>query len=261
MGWLFGCLFMFTLGGCSLPESQQEQEALSDGAPVHGLAAHEVSDAVPRPDPLLLAGNISPYTVDGVKYHVLPSAAGYREEGVASWYGTLFHGRKTSNGEDYDLYQPTAAHRTLPIPSYVRVTHLGNGRSIVVRVNDRGPFHSERIIDLSYAAAVRLGFAEQGTAPVRVEAIDVAGVDDRRSNPQGQYRYLQLGAFANAAAAQRLRAEVAALVPLPVFVSPVDVGGSRLNRVRVGPASNGEELQRLRDVLLARGYSPGQPLP
>lgn len=253
---------MFGMGGCSLPESQRDTDpAQRDGPPVYQLAAHEVVDAVPRPDPLLLAGNITPYTVDGVQYHVLPSTAGYLEEGVASWYGTLFHGRKTSNGEDYDLYQATAAHRTLPIPSYVRVTHLGNGRSIVVRVNDRGPFHSERIIDLSYAAAVKLGFAEQGTAAVRVEAIEVAGVDDRRSNPGGDYRYLQLGAFANATAAEQLRREVEALVPLPVFVTPVDVGGNRLNRVRVGPATNGEELLRLRELLLARGFSPGQPLP
>jgi rare lipoprotein A len=259
MGWLFGCLFMFTFGGCTLPESDPAQA--QDGAPAYALAAHEVIDAVPRPDPVLLAGNISPYTVDGVEYQVLESAAGYSEQGIASWYGTKFHGRKTSNGEDYDLFRPTAAHRTLPIPSYVRVTHLGNGRSIVVRVNDRGPFHSERIIDLSYAAAVKLGFAEQGTAPVRVEAIEVAGVDDRRGKPQGEYRYLQLGAFANASAAQRLRQEVSALVALPVFITPVDVGGNRLNRVRVGPASNGEELERLRQLLLARGYSPGQPLP
>ena len=107
-------------------------------------------DAVPRADPILEAGNRSPYTVNGRSYRVLENHSGYRERGIASWYGTKFHGQKTSNGEIFDLYQATAAHKTLPIPSYVRVTNELNGRSVVLRVNDRGPFHSDRVIDLSY---------------------------------------------------------------------------------------------------------------
>jgi len=252
------CLLLFALGGCS--GSEPRPASHKDGAPERSISPQQVLDAIPRPDPILRAGNTSPYKVSGVEYTVLDSASGYREEGIASWYGTKFHGRKTSNGEDYDLYLATAAHRSLPIPSYVRVTNLDNGKSMVVRVNDRGPFHAERLIDLSYGAAVRLGFVDQGTAPVRIEALDVAGVDDRRESGTG-YRYLQLGAFASLAAADSLRAAVADVVSVPVTVSPVEMSGKRLSRVRVGPMKDGRQLSEIRKLLLARGFNPGQPLP
>jgi rare lipoprotein A len=113
--------------------------------------------------------------VFGKQYRVMPTAAGYREQGTASWYGVKFHGRPTSSGERYDMYRLTAAHKSLPIPTYVRVTNLDNQKSTVVRVNDRGPFHEHRIIDLSYAGAVKLGFADRGTARVLVEVVDSAG--------------------------------------------------------------------------------------
>jgi rare lipoprotein A len=256
--WAVGCLLIASLVGCSSSDPRPAWQ--DDGAPAQAIAAEQVPDAVPRADPILRAGNTSPYEVAGITYEVLPSASGYREEGIASWYGTKFHGRKTSNGEEYDLYLPTAAHRSLPIPSYVRVTNLDNGRSMVVRVNDRGPFHAERLIDLSYGAAVRLGFVDRGTAPVRIEAIEVAGVDDLRDS-SGKYRYLQLGAFSSAAAADSLRAAVAEVVPVPVTVTPVDREGQRLNRVRVGPLADGRQLTEVRQLLLTRGFTPGQPLP
>jgi len=249
---------MVGLGGCTGSEPRPAWQ--DDAAPAKTIAPAQVPDAVPRPDPILRAGNTSPYEVAGVEYTVLSTASGYREDGVASWYGTKFHGRKTSNGEDYDLYLPTAAHRRLPIPSYARVTNLDNGKSMIVRVNDRGPFHAERLIDLSYAAAVRLGFVNRGTAPVRVEALEIAGVDDRRDSV-GRYRYLQLGAFASPAAADNLRAAVAEVVPVPVTVSPVEMSGKRLNRVRVGPLADGRQLSQVRQLLLTRGFSPGQALP
>ena len=255
---LAACLVLLGLAGCSGSEPRPVWQG--DGAPEQAIAPEQVADAVPRPDPILGAGNTSPYEVAGEQYRVLASAAGYREDGIASWYGTKFHGRKTSNGEDYDLYLPTAAHRSLPIPSYVRVTNLDNGKSMVVRVNDRGPFHSERIIDLSYAAAVRLGFVDKGTAPVRIEAIEVAGVDDRRGSG-GDYRYLQLGAFSSPDAADSLRAAVAGIVSVPVTVTPVEMSGKLLSRVRVGPVANDRQLSEVRQLLLARGFSPGQPLP
>src|SRR5262249_32689194 len=116
--------------------------------------------------------NKTPYSVLGKTYYVMPDAASYREYGKASWYGTKFQGQPTSSGEPYDMYKLTAAHRNLPIPSYVRVTNLDNHKSAIVRVNDRGPFHSERLIDLSYAGAVKLGFADVGTARVMVEVVD-----------------------------------------------------------------------------------------
>jgi rare lipoprotein A len=129
-----------------------------------------VLEAVPRDEPLLVHAN-RPYTVMGVSYTPQTHPPTYRARGTASWYGKKFHGRRTSSGERYDMYAMTAAHPTLPIPSYVRVTHLGNGRSVVVRVNDRGPFLHRRLIDLSYAAAHKLGYISMGTAPVEVERV------------------------------------------------------------------------------------------
>lgn len=247
------------LAACSGSEPRVGWE--NDGPPLASISAEDVVDAVPRADPVLRAGNTSPYEVNGKVYTVLPTAAGYRAEGIASWYGTKFHGNRTANGEIFDLYLPTAAHRQLPIPSYVRVTNLSNQRTVVVRVNDRGPFHAERIIDLSYAAAVKLGMAENGTAPVRVETVSMAGVDDRRHAGNGSYRYLQLGAFASERTASDLRDAVAALVSVPVTVSAVDVGGRRLSRVRLGPVDDDLELRRLRKMLENRGYTPGLALP
>jgi peptidoglycan lytic transglycosylase len=232
-----------------------------DAAPLEVIAAQDVADAVPRADPILSAGNKSPYTVNGVSYTIMADARSYRERGLASWYGTKFHGHKTSNGEIYDLYQPSAAHKTLPIPSYVRVTNLENGRDIIVRVNDRGPFHSDRIIDLSYAAAVKLGYMEQGTASVEVEALNIAGVDDRRGSIDGDYRFLQVGAFGEQLSAQRLQAELAPKLSVPVVVSPVQSGQNLLYRVRVGPVTDGASLAQLQAQLEELGYNRGQPLP
>ncbi|TGD74378.1 septal ring lytic transglycosylase RlpA family protein [Mangrovimicrobium sediminis] len=233
----------------------------SDAAPLRVLTPEEVADAVPRADPILAAGNHSPYTVSGKTYRILDNHAGYRERGIASWYGAKFDGHETSNGEIFDVYAPSAAHRTLPIPVYARVTNLDNGRSVIVRVNDRGPFHSERLIDLSYAAAVKLGFDQRGTAPVEVEVVSIAGVDDRRDAPGGHYRYLQLGAFGSADSAQRLRSQVQAFVQVPVEISEVDVNGDILYRVRLGPVADGEQLALLQQQLRDGGYPAGQPLP
>lgn len=232
-----------------------------DFAPLEPISQEEVSDASLRPDPILPFGNASPYTVNGVSYEVLNDYKGYRERGIASWYGGKFTGYKTSNGETYDLYKPSAAHKSLPIPTYARVTNLENGRSVVVRVNDRGPFHSERLIDLSYAAAVKLGYMEKGTARVEVEVIEVAGVEDRRDPVYGDYRFIQIGAFGEESTARALQAELQDLVSAPVFVSAADVDGQPLFRVRVGPAQNEKHFLALRQQLLDSGYQSGQPVP
>lgn len=154
-----------------------------DGAPPRKLDPAAIKDAVPRREPITNAGNKSPYTVLGQTYVLLPSAKGYRATGIASWYGTKFHGQSTSNGDSYDLYGMTAAHKTLPIPTYVLVTNLENNKQAIVRVNDRGPFVSNRLIDLSYAAAVKLGYADKGTAFVEVAAIDVDNWPPRATPP------------------------------------------------------------------------------
>ena len=245
---------MVLLVGCG-------SQDVDDGAPLHAVGPDDVADAVPRADPILSSGNASPYQVNGVEYHVLSDYQGYRERGVASWYGTRFHGRQTSNGEIFDLYAATAAHKSLPIPCYVEVTNQQNGRSIIVRVNDRGPFHGDRLIDLSYGAAVKLGFAEQGTTPVEVRLVDVAGVDDRRLISGDRYRYLQVGAFGNQQAALQLRDRLLAQLAAPVEVSPVQADGAMLYRVRIGPVEDNTELEAMQKLLEQRGYGTGQQLP
>ncbi len=232
-----------------------------DSAPLRPISQDEVFDAIPQADPILRFGNVSPYVIDGVTYNVLEDYRDYREQGTASWYGAKFSGHKTSNGELYDLYQPSAAHKTLPIPSYARVTNLENGKSIVVRVNDRGPFHSDRIIDLSYAAAVKLGYMEQGTAQVEVEVMEVVGVEDRRDPLYGNYRYLQLGAFGREASAQTLVEALKPLLTAEVFVSAVESDGTLLYRVRVGPVDDKSHLLAVQQQLQDSGYDAGQPLP
>lgn len=218
-------------------------------------------DAVPQPDPLLLAGNATPYQVLGKTYQVMASADAYQEQGIASWYGMKFQGRPTANGEIFDVYAPTAAHRSLPIPSYVRVTNLNNDRSVVLRVNDRGPFHPDRFIDLSYGAAVQLGFAEQGTTSVLVEAINLAGVDDRRSLSGATYRFLQLGAYQSEETATELAQAVQQRWGYPVSIDPVDAGGARVHRVRVGPFEHSAALEQASSRLIAGGYGPLQRIP
>ena len=249
------------LSACSAPPVTKTSPEVSDSAPLRPIAAADVADAVPRADPILAAGNKSPYTVLGVSYDILDDARNYREKGIASWYGTKFNGHKTSNGEIFDLYKATAAHKTLPIPSYALVTNLNNGKSVVVRVNDRGPFHADRLIDLSYGAAVKLGYMAQGTAPVEVEILNIAGVDDRRNSVGGSYRYLQLGAFGAEASAQQLRTQLQGLMSAPVTISPVQSGDKLLYRVRIGPVSSGEELLEVQQTLKDNGHNNAQALP
>lgn len=208
--------------------------------------ASKIPDAVPRVEPITKAGNKSPYNVFGKTYHVLPTAKGYSEKGTASWYGSKFHGRNTSNGEVYNMYAMTAAHKTLPIPSYAKVTNLQNGKAVIVRINDRGPFHGSRIIDLSWAAANKLGYANIGTAKVQVEAIDPAryqrntveapSIEHQQLLPAGTY--LQVGAFDQLKLADELRQRVTQLVAPAVKVQHQD----RLYKVFVGPFQNQNEM-------------------
>jgi rare lipoprotein A len=162
---------LYTAGGLYAP-------GVADSAPPMAVDVSNIPEPTPRREPKSRYGNRESYTVLGRTYRVLRSAEGYEERGIASWYGYKFHGRHTSSRERYDMCAFTAAHKTLPLPSYVRVTNLDNGRSIVVRVNDRGPFHQGRIIDLSYAAATRLDMKQAGTA--RVEVTALMGPDDTR---------------------------------------------------------------------------------
>jgi rare lipoprotein A len=215
-----------------------------------------VPDAVPRPEPRSRNGNPPFYDVFGKRYYLLSSSIGYWERGVASWYGPGFHEVRTSTGEPYDMYAMTAAHKTLPLPAYVRVTNLQNGRSIVVRVNDRGPFVGNRIIDLSYTAAAKLDMLRHGTAMVEVRAIDpstpAAAVP--AAAPAGTL-YVQAGAFADPANAQRLAEKLRGGGYGTVFVRDDQIAGRRMYRVRIGPVPDVAEFDRVVGALAQAGIN------
>jgi len=196
---------ILALAGCgSTPPVKQASTSpkgggyyLDDGpeaSPPANLDA--VPDAVPRDEPLHRFANRT-YVVLGNSYTPQTTRRAYSAEGVASWYGRRFHGKKTASGEKYDMYAMTAAHPTLPIPSYARVTALNSGKSVVVRINDRGPFHSSRIIDLSYTAAYKLGYLGRGSARVRVESLDPAASDTQGKAPAEESSF-RVGALSRA---------------------------------------------------------------
>ena len=229
-----------------------------DGAPKSTVDLSQVRDAEPRVERYSRYGNPPSYVVNGRRYHTLSSSRGYRERGIASWYGQKFHGRRTSSREVYDMYAMTAAHKTLPLPTYARVTNLENGRQVVVRINDRGPFHANRIIDLSYTAASRLGILERGTGLVQVEAIEpesapaeVASLE--RFPSKALDLYLQVGAFASRDNAMRLKQRVSVLAQAPVQISELVHERESLYRVRLGPLSDVEQADQLVERLAQLG--------
>ncbi|GAA0791357.1 septal ring lytic transglycosylase RlpA family protein [Marinobacterium sediminicola] len=252
------------LGGCASNDNAGRYSIKQDRGPDGAVDLSRVPDAVPRSEPPSRWGNKSPYTVLGKRYQVLPSAEGYRQRGVASWYGKKFHGHTTSNGEIYDMYQMSAAHKSLPLPSYVRVTNLDNGRQVVVRVNDRGPFHEGRIIDLSYAAAYRLDMLGKGTARVEVEAITpgaklMTAAYGRSGVPAEQAaitgRTLQVAALSSVQGAETLASELRTLLNEPVQVVHAERDGRTLYRVRLGPLTGTHTLNWLLQQLSQAGYS------
>lgn len=200
-------------------------------------------DAVPRVEPRSKYGNMKTYEVFGKRYYVLSSSKGFKQKGIASWYGKKFHGRKTSSGEIYDMYAMTAAHKTLPLPTYVEVKNLSNGKKAVVRVNDRGPFHDNRIIDLSYTAALKLGLAQAGTGLVEVRAIDPrsysrggAPIRSGGRPPKSERTdfYIQVGAFANHDSAKKLKSKLAPLKQR-IRIERAKVNRNTVYRVQIGP--------------------------
>ncbi len=220
-----------------------------------------VPDAVPRVEPRSPYGNPPFYDVFGKRYYVRATSAGYDERGVASWYGPGFYEERTSTHEPYDMYAMTAAHKTLPLPCYVRVTNLQNGRSVVVRVNDRGPFVANRIIDLSYTAAAKLGMLQKGTAMVEVRAIDpasptAAAQTAAAPKPAGAAAtalFIQTGAFADPANADRLLRKLRGNGYTDAFVRADEIGGRRLYRVRIGPVKDVDDYDRIVGALARIG--------
>jgi len=265
------------LGGCASGPFQR-----GDGAPDVHVNIAAIHDPIPHREPLSQMGNPATYVVNGKTYKTLKSSKGFVQRGIASWYGTKFHGRLTSNGENYNMYAMTAAHKTLPLPTYVEVTNLDNGRHVIVRVNDRGPFHEGRIIDLSYAAAIKLGINKHGTGRVEIRAIDpdhptthrlaaqqpaakpatppaspvvAAAPATAAADSSGHNLYLQVGAFSSRLNAENLRRRLAQMAHSPVHIFPGGAPGQPVYRVRIGPLANDQEAEQLSSRLVNQGIS------
>ena len=239
-----------------------------DGPPARGAGAAVPPAGTPRPEPLSRYGNGPIYEVLGKSYRVMESSAGYNERGVASWYGKKFHGRLTSNREVYNMYAMTAAHKTLPLPTWIEVRNLRNNRTVVVRVNDRGPFVHNRIIDLSYGAALELDMVEDGTSMVEVRVLNfdepagdrpvriveprtapVAAAPDRSGNDI----FVQVGAFGSRDNAERREAMLRQNGIGPVDILADTSRRAALYRVQIGPVANVFEYDRIVDQLAAIG--------
>lgn len=271
--WIIVMAILVPLAGCvTHMRPSSTTVVLKDGAPDEDMDVTHLADAIPREELIRNAGNKTPYTVLGKTYHVNFNTQGFAQTGYASWYGKKFHGNKTSNGEIYDMFAMTAAHKTLAIPSYVRVTNLENGLTVVVRVNDRGPFHDGRVIDLSYAAAKKLGFHNKGTAKVHVEVVapntpapvQVASASSATAPvtlppatggaatlpaaaPGTPMTYLQLGAFSKHESASALVNKISAATGARVQVRQEPARS--LYKVVIGPILDNFELLNLRQKL------------
>lgn len=238
-----------------------------DRGPAQAMDLSGTPDAIPRYEPRSKYGNPPSYEVLGRTYTVMQSSKGYREQGIASWYGQKFHGRKTSSGEIYNMYAMTAAHKSLPLPTYVRVTNLDNRRSIIVKVNDRGPFHEQRLIDLSYAAASKLGIAENGTGSVEVLALEPGQASETKASatpapsptlPEGKQLYIQVGAFISRTNAERMSRELARDTLPPVRIHTSQISDRPVYRVRIGPIASVEEADRLAQGFIRQGVGNPQ---
>ena len=292
--WLVVSAVLVLVGCASSPTSapagtdhSSRYTITQDRAPTGNFDVSGLSDAVPVYQAPVRAGNKSTYTVWGKHYSVLDSNDGYVARGTASWYGEKFHGHKTSNGETFDMYQMSAAHKSLRIPGYARVTNLDNGRTVIVRVNDRGPFHGDRLIDLSYAAAKKLGYQSHGTARVEVASITVKPdgnmfIADQPFAPDGQPAaqqqvpsasavekadavnngqdasgglFVQLGSFSSRDPAEKLQVRAKSVLSNPVRVRAVDTASGRFHRVQVGPFQDEGSARKTQSLLEARGFS------
>lgn len=203
----------------------------------------QIKETKPVKEAISRYGNPTEYRVAGHRYEVMENSSGYKTRGVASWYGTKFHKQRTSSGEPYDMYVMSAAHKTLPLPSYIKVKNLDNGKTAIVRVNDRGPFHGNRLIDLSYAAAVKLGIFPRGTANVEIETL-------KGYANQARY-YLQAGAFNTHALAKTLKDKLAKMTSSPVFIEQYQ----NHYIVRIGPFTKKANVDSLKNQLAQKGIS------
>tara|TARA_Y100001935_G_scaffold242853_1_gene233688 strand:- start:9948 stop:10751 length:804 start_codon:yes stop_codon:yes gene_type:complete len=247
-------IFLISMVGCSAIKVNKIRDSAPSGYP----DLSHVPNATPKVEPIAKANQRS-YKIFGKYYKPMKSSKGYSETGIASWYGKKFHGNKTANGEIYDMYAMTAAHKLLPLPTYVEIENLTNGKIIVVRVNDRGPFHGNRIIDLSYAAASKIGMLKKGTALVRVKAIDpneatyigeIKPLKDRiESEAYDKLMFIQLGAFQNPMNALNLQEAVRSKLNIHVFIESQD----QKHRVKIGPIKSVTKKNKIVQSLIRMG--------
>jgi rare lipoprotein A len=292
VNFLFIALFFSFLYGCSTVKK--------DGPPSFYVDETKIPDAVPKKEPRSKYGNLASYRVFGKTYHVMSSSKNYEEQGTASWYGTKFHAQRTSNGERYNMLAMTAAHKTLPLPTYVQVTNLRNGKKIIVKVNDRGPFEGNRLIDLSYVAAKKLGMLGHGTTYVDVKAIDPLKYDRNtlerttytndfyltrngvKTSPAREVThaaptvlhyantapsashsksvYLQVGAFKNKMLAEQMKKRLSAMFGSPVTVTRLASDKKQLYRVQIGPIKDSATANHISQRLKAVGLNTKRTL-
>ncbi len=211
-----------------------------DGPPVHDIDVSRIPNATPHVEPKSKYGNPNSYVVKGKRYYPKKSSVGFKETGMASWYGTRFDKKLTSSREPYDMFGMTAAHKTLPLPTYLKVTNLENGRQVIVKVNDRGPFYDDRIIDLSYTAAKKLGVYPKGTAKVKIEAIDPQKKTTAKAKKSHTF-YIQAGAFKSLDHARKFRGQLNALTGYNVKIRKTKSDGGPWYLVQVGPIDGVKE--------------------
>ncbi|MCF6282205.1 MAG: septal ring lytic transglycosylase RlpA family protein [Candidatus Polarisedimenticolaceae bacterium] len=244
------CLISLPLlfAGCSKSRYSQKHDSAPKGEDIDFAA---IADATPKAEPLSRYGNPLTYVVRGKRYYRLTSSEGYSEQGLASWYGTKFHGHRTSSGEPFDMYAMTAAHKTLPLPTYARVTNLNNGRTVIVKINDRGPFHDDRIIDLSYAAAGKLGILSNGTGRVEVIALSSNATPAEKH----QHHLVQVGAFQTRSNAIALKRKLIRTINHETHIISASTDHGLIFRVRIGPFSSEEAARSLNQQLISDGIA------
>ena len=269
---LITVIFLLLISACSqkrqskVPKNTGRYAIKNDVAPLSpDFNVGDVEQWNIQPEAKSRYGNHSPYVVFGKTYYLVDSKQGFEQTGTASWYGKKFHGHKTSNMEIFDMYKMTAAHRTLPLPSYVEVTNLDNHKKVIVRVNDRGPFKSKRIIDLSWAAAKALDYDTKGLARVHIRLIQAPDnnkvVQLNHHQPAKKdnteitgMKFLQVGAFAEKHKALQIASQLSRLVLLPVHVTNT-LASTPLYRVRIGPLSEDENIIDIIQKVHAKGFA------
>ncbi|MEZ9160696.1 septal ring lytic transglycosylase RlpA family protein [Vibrio lentus] len=237
------------INGCSSQEQKGRYDIDSDIAPDVPISVEHLEDAHPQYEPYSLGGNTN-YTLRGEDYKIVKKTEGFTEKGKASWYGKKFHGHLTSNGEIYDMYSMSAAHKTLPIPSYVKVTNTDNNKTTIVRINDRGPFHEGRIIDLSYAAAYKLDVLRTGTANVEIEVITVAMPTDANKKAALPQFIIQVATSPHEDRTKKLAKDLGEKLAVATFLQPNDDN----YRLMLGPFHDYALTQEKLEQVKLMGY-------